>query len=403
MAKFRYNARTQEGELQTGFVDAANRQSALNILTGHGLFVLKLENTEKTSWFQKTFRFINRVKLKDLMVFTRQFATLMEAKVPLDNSLRSLYQQTKNTILKEAISNLSTDIDAGLSLSQALDRQSGIFSEFYINMIRSAEITGQLGEVMNFLADYLEKEVGWRSRIVNAMVYPITVIVLFVGVAIMMLVVVFPQIAPIFEESSVELPLLTKLFLTSGYFLLNWWWVMIAIIVMLVFLAIDYFQKDEGKVVLNELIIRFPVFGNMFRKIYVARFAESISVLIKGGIPLTQAIEVSSHTIGSIIYRDVLHEIAEGVRGGQSLSSQLVKNEYFFPALVSQMVAIGENTGRLEEILSRISSFYTREVNSILDNLTELIQPILIAGIGILIGLLFASILIPIYNLAQAF
>jgi type IV pilus assembly protein PilC len=401
--KFKYNARTQEGELQTGFVDAANRQAALNILIGHDLFVLSMEGAEKTSWLQKTFGFLNRVKINDVMIFTRQFATLMESKVPLDNSLRSLHQQTKNVILKEAIADISSDIDAGLSLSQALERQSAIFSEFYVNMIRSAEITGRLEEVMVFLADYLEKEAGWRSRVRNALIYPTTVVALFVIVAIVMLVVVFPQIGPIFEESNVELPILTQIFLSTGYFLLAWWWILVIIAVMLIFLAIDYFQKDEGKAVLNEITVKIPVLGGIFKKIYVARFAESISVLIKGGIPLTQALEISSHTIGNVIYRDILHEIAEGVRGGASFSNLLSENEYYFPPLVGQMVAIGENTGRLEEILGRVSAFFTREVNDVLNNLVELIQPILIAVIGALIGLLFASILIPIYNLAQAF
>jgi type II secretory pathway component PulF len=401
--KFKYNARTQEGELQTGFVDAANRQAALNILIGHDLFVLSMEGAEKISWLQKTFGFLNRVKISDVMIFTRQFATLMESKVPLDNSLRSLRQQTRNVTLKEAIADISSDIDAGLSLSQALERQSAIFSEFYVNMIRSAEITGRLEEVMVFLAEYLEKEAGWRSRVRNALIYPTTVVALFVVVAIVMLVVVFPQIGPIFEESNVELPILTQIFLSTGYFLLEWWWILVIIAVMLIFLAIDYFQKDEGKAVLNEITVKIPVLGGIFKKIYVARFAESISVLIKGGIPLTQALEISSHTIGNIIYRDILHEIAEGVRGGASFSNLLSENEYYFPPLVGQMVAIGENTGRLEEILSRVSAFFTREVNDVLNNLVELIQPILIAVIGALIGLLFASILIPIYNLAQAF
>jgi type IV pilus assembly protein PilC len=401
--KFKYNARTQEGELQTGFVDAANRQAALNILIGHDLFILSMEGAEKTSWLQKTFGFLNRVKINDVMIFTRQFATLMESKVPLDNSLRSLRQQTKNPILKEAIADISSDIDAGLSLSQALERQSAIFSEFYVNMIRSAEITGRLEEVMVFLADYLEKEAGWRSRVRNALIYPSTVVALFVVVAIIMLVVVFPQIGPIFEESNVELPILTQVFLSTGYFLLDWWWILTIVAVMLIFLAIDYFQKEEGRAVLNEITVKIPVLGGIFKKIYVARFAESISVLIKGGIPLTQALEISSHTIGNAIYRDILHEIAEGVRGGASFSNLLSENEYYFPPLVSQMVAIGENTGRLEEILGRVSAFFTREVNDVLNNLVELIQPILIAVIGALIGLLFASILIPIYNLAQAF
>jgi type IV pilus assembly protein PilC len=403
MAKFKYNSRTQEGELQTGFVDAANREAAINILTGHDLFVLSLEEAEKLRWFDKLLSFFNRVKTVDMMIFTRQFATLMESKMPLSNSLQALHRQTKNTILKEAIFEISSDVDAGLSLSQAMERQGKFFSPFYINMIRSAEVTGRLEEAMMFLADYLDKEVMWKSRIRNALIYPSILLVLFALVAGVMLVTVFPQIEPIFEETGVTLPLITQVFLFSGNFIIQWWWAIILILILLIFLLIDYFQSDEGKVVANELVTKIPIFGNLFKKMYVARFAESTSVLIKGGIPITQAIEIAGHAIGNVIYRDILHEVAEGVRGGETLSNLLSQNEYYFPVLVGQMVAIGEGTGRLDEILSRVSSFYTREVNDLLNNLVELIQPILVAIIGVFVGLLFASILIPIYNLAQAF
>ncbi|PIP92173.1 hypothetical protein COW77_01385 [Candidatus Wolfebacteria bacterium CG18_big_fil_WC_8_21_14_2_50_39_7] len=401
--KFKYNARTQEGELQTGFVDAANREAALNVLTGHELFILSLEEAERARWYDKFLNFFNRVKIVDLMIFTRQFATLMESKMPLGNSLRTLYQQTRKPILKEAIFGVSSDVDAGLSLSQAMERQGKIFSGFYINMIRTAEITGRLEEAMMFLADYLDKETMWRSRIRNALIYPIILIILFLVVAGIMLITVFPQIEPVFKEAGVTLPLITQFFLFSGNFIIQWWWAIILISVLLLFLLVDYLQSDEGRIVLNEVIIKIPIFGNLFKKMYVARFAESTSVLIKGGIPITQAIEIAGHAIGNVIYRDILHEIAEGVRGGELLSNLLSQNEYYFPILVGQMVAIGEGTGRLDEILSRISTFYTREVNDILDNLMELIQPILVAIIGVFVGLLFASILIPIYNLAQAF
>jgi len=403
MAKFKYYARTQEGELQTGFVEAANREAAANILTSHDLFILSLESAEKRRWYDRIFNFLNRVKTKDLMIFSRQFATLMESKIPLGDSLRTLYQQTKNPILKEAIFEISSDVDAGLSLSQAMERQGKIFSEFYISMIRTAEITGQLEETTMFLADYLDKETMWHSRIRNALIYPVIVVVLFLVVAGIMLTAVFPQIEPVFKETGVSLPLITQIFLSTGNLVLQWWWAALLIIILLIFLLIDYFQSSEGKIVFNEIIIKVPVFGNMFKQIYVARFAESTSVLIKGGIPITQAIEIAAHTIGNIVYRDILHEIAEKVRAGELLSNLLAQNEYYFPVLVSQMVAIGERTGRLEEILSRISSFYTREVNDLLANLVELIQPILIAVIGVFVGLLFASVLIPIYNLAQTF
>lgn len=403
MAKFKYNARTKEGELQTGFIEAPNRELATNTLTGHELFILSLEDAEVVRWYEKFLGFLNRVKLRDLMVFTRQFATLLESKVPLGDSIRSLYKQTKNPILKEAVFEVSTDIDSGLSLSQALERQSAVFSEFYVNMIRSAEITGRLEEAMLFLAEYLDKEVMWHSRIRNALIYPTTVIVLFVVVAGIMLMTVFPQIEPIFKESGIQLPFITEVLLGAGSFMLKWWWSIFFIIALLIVLLVDYVKSEEGKAVANEIVIKIPVLGNLFKKIYVARFVESVSVLIKGGIPLAQAVEIAGHSIQNLVYRDVLHEVAEGIKAGELFSSLLGQNEYYFPPLVGQMVAIGEGAGRLDEVLTRISTLYTREVNDILDNLVEMIQPALIAVIGIFVGLLFASILIPIYNLAQTF
>ncbi|MEE8131750.1 MAG: type II secretion system F family protein [Candidatus Paceibacterota bacterium] len=403
MAKFKYQARTKEGELQTGFVEAVSREIALNTLTGHELFILSLESAEKIHWYHRFLKFFERAKIKDLMIFTRQFATLLESKVPIGTSLRSLYKQTKNPTLKEIISELSSDIDAGLALSQALERQSHIFSNFYISMIRSAEITGRLEESMIFLADYLEKDVIWRFRLKNALIYPIIVIILFLVVAGIMITFVFPQLGPIFQESDVSLPLITKFFLGTGNFIISWWWVVILILFLFIFILIDYFRSPEGKALADELVIRLPIFGNLFKKIYVVRFTESASVLVKGGVPIAQSLEITSHTVGNVIYRDILHEVGEGVRRGELLSNLLSQNEYYFPPLVSQMVAIGENTGRLDETLSKISSFYTREVNDTLDNLLELIQPAIIIIVGIFVGLLFAAVLIPIYNLMQVF
>ena len=403
MAKYKYTARTKQGELQTGFVEAPNQGTAANILSGHDLFVLSVESAERKSFFENTFSFLNRVKIIHLMTFTRQFATLLQSTVPLSDSLITLHKQTKNPILKEAIFEISNDVSAGLSLSQALERQSGIFSDFYINMVRSAEITGRLEEVSGFLADYLEKESIWRSRVRNALIYPIFVMSLFAIVGIFLLTFVFPKLTIVFEETSVKLPLMTKIFLEAGNFLLNWWWAIAIISALLITLLIDYLRTGEGKAVLSELMIKLPILGDLFKKMHVTRFSESLGVLIKGGIPITQAIEITAHVIGNVIYRDILEEIAEKVKAGELLSNLLRQNEYYFPDLVGQMVAIGENTGRLEQMLAKISDFYSREVENTLDNLTELIQPVLISIIGIFVGLLFASVLIPIYNLTQSF
>jgi len=401
--KLRYKARTKDGELQVGFIEATTREAAVNILSSHNLFILNLGPAEKKRWYEYILSFLNRVSAKDLMIFTRQFATLLSAKIPLAESLRTLERQTKHSILKSTTFEIISDIDAGLSLSQSLEKYSNIFSPFYINLVRSAEITGRMEEATNYLADYLEKEVILTAKVRNALIYPIVVIMLFFIVVGVMASVVLPNIEPIFLESGVAIPTFTKGILAVGKFLADWWWAVLLVITATGVLIADYFRTLEGRAVLDELILRIPVFGGLLRQLYVARFAEAVSILVKGGIPIAQTLEISSITVGSTIYRDLLHEVAEDVRRGELVSQSLSKNERFFPPMVSQMVAIGESTGRLEELLERVSSFYTREVDTLLNNLVELIQPVLILVIGVLVGAMFASILIPIYNLVKTF
>lgn len=389
--------------MQVGYVEGANREAAANILGGHDLFILSLDAQKQSQFAIGFLNFINRVKRKDLMVFTRQFATMMEAKISLGDSLKTLYAQTNNQILKEAIFEISSDIDAGLSLSQSLERHNNIFSEFYINLVRSAEVTGRVEEAMSFLADYLEKEMGLSSKIRNAMIYPMFILGLFAVVIVILLVFVFPQLEPIFKDAGVKLPFITQVLLGSGNFILEWWWAIVAILGLFGFLLTDYFRSQEGKVVRDQILVNMPVIGNLFKQIYIARFAEATNILIRGGIPVAQAIEISGHTIDSLLYRDALHNAAEGIRRGELLSQVLAANSHYFPILVSQMVAVGEHTGKLDEMLGRIASFYTKEVDSVITNLVELIQPVIMVVIGVMVGLLFASILLPIYNLAQGF
>ncbi len=401
--KFQYVARTKSGELQTGFVEGINKEGALGTLKSHDLYVLSLEEPHGAHWYDPLLDYFRGIKQIDIAIFTRQFATLLNAGISLGDALKSLYRQTRTPALREVVFEINADIDAGLALSQALSRHSNLFSEFYINLVRSAEVTGRIEEVMGFLADYLEKEHIVRSRIRSAMIYPAMIMVLFAVVFGILVGVVFPQIGPIFEESNVALPFVTKALLGVGNFLAEWWLAVIVVAVLLVVVAIDYAQSREGKLVFDEVIIGVPVLGQLFKKIYVARFAEAVSVLIRGGIPVTQAIEIASHTVGNALYRETLHEAAEGIRRGELLSQILEKNEAFFPPVVSQMVGIGESTGKLDEMFTRLATFYTREVDDMVGNLTELIQPSLMIVVGVLTGLLFASILLPIYNLVQRF
>ncbi len=399
--KFKYKARSKEGELQTGNVDADTQAAAISILTGHDLFILEIQPADLTHWYDFFLGFLNRVKSKDMMVFTRQFATILSAKIPLNDALLTLKKQTRNPILQDTILEISQDIDAGLSLSQSLEKHSNIFSVFYVNMIRSAELTGRVEEAMVFLADYVEKENALISKVRNAMIYPAIMVVIFAVVGIFMASFILPKIEPIFAEAGVTLPLFTRVIIASANFFVHWWWAVILAVIITVIIVIDYLRTPEGKNTMDEILLRLPVFGKLLKSIYIARFAESISILVKGGISIPQAMEVTGYTIGSTIYRDFLHTAAEDIRRGELLSQALSKNQDYFPPLLLQMTAIGETTGRLEDMLERVSQFYTREVNDLVGNLVELIQPALMVVIGLSVGVLFASILIPIFQLAQ--
>lgn len=400
--KFNYKARTKDGELQVGNIESANREGAVAILLSHELFVLSIEPVVESVWYNRILDFFKRVKTQDLMIFTRQFATLLASQVPLSDSLVNLYKQSENPVLKEAVYEIANDIDAGFSLSQALERHHIIFSEFYVNMIKSAEVTGRLSEVLSFLADYLEKQAALLSKVKNALTYPAFVIGLFIVVVVVMVTMVLPQITPIFAQTNIELPFFTKVLLGFGNFMNDWWFFLVIVLVALVVVLVDYFQTNEGKVVLDTVSLKLPIIGPLFQKLYISRFAESARVLIKGGLTIPQAVEISSHTIGNSVYEELLHDVAGQIRKGRLLSQALAAMPEF-PPLVSQLLSVGESTGRMEDLLSKINDFYSRQVDDTVDNLVTLLQPILMVLIGGVVAILFASILLPIYNLSQAF
>ncbi len=402
MAKFNYKARTKDGELQVGNVEAANREGAVAILLSHELFVLSIEPVVEDVWYNRILDFFKRVKTQDLMIFTRQFATLLASQVPLSDSLANLYKQTAKPTLKEAVYEIANDIDAGFSLSQALERHRSIFSEFYVNMVKSAEVTGRLSEVLSFLADYLEKQSALVAKVKNALTYPAFVIGLFIVVVIVMVTMVFPQITPIFAQANIEIPFFTRILLGFGQFMADWWFFFVVALIALIVVLVDYFQTNEGKVVLDTIVLKVPIVGPLFQKLYISRFAESARVLIKGGLTIPQAVEISSRTIGNAVYEELLHEVAGQIRKGKLLSQSLASMPEF-PPLVSQLLSVGESTGRMEDLLSKINDFYSRQVDDTVNNLVTLLQPILMVLIGVVVAVLFASILLPIYNLSQVF
>jgi type IV pilus assembly protein PilC len=400
--KFKYQAKTKEGVTQVGFVEASDRDSASAILASHDLFVLSVIATQAPTVLDNIAGFFNRVGRKDLIVFTRQLAILLEARLALNNSLKILYEQTSNKTLKAAISSVAEDIDAGISFSQAMERQGKVFPDYYVEMVRAAEVTGNLNEVAAFLADYTEKEGDLASKAASALVYPGIVIGLFIIVAFILLTFVYPSLGGVFAQNGVALPWYTQVLLNTGNFLNKWWVAVVVAVALLGIVAVNYFQTAEGVALLDEAKIRLPIVKKVYLPVIMARFGNSAALLVHGGIPIAQALEIIGHMVGNTMYREIVHQIAEDVRQGELLSQSIAKYPGYFAPLVSQMIAVGETTGKIEEMFTRLSNIYTREADEITNNLVDLIQPVLMIGIGIMVGLLFASILIPIYNLTDS-
>ncbi|MEK7193233.1 MAG: type II secretion system F family protein [Patescibacteria group bacterium] len=397
--KFKYSAKTKEGELQTGFVEAGSRDAAVNILAGHNLFILSMVATEKSRWYDRFGRYFGGVGRKDMLVFTRQLATLLEARLSLNEGLKTLSGQVTHPILKEAVFQITQDIDAGLAFSQALERQSGVFSNFFVSMVRSAEVTGNLDEVVGFLADYYEKEFILVSKARSALIYPVIVIGLFIIVAGVMVTVVFPQLQPIFEQSGIELPIYSRILINTGQFVNEWWFMILIGLIVLVSMFLNYLQTPEGRAFGDDMKLRLPIMRKVYLPLSIARFSNAASILLKGGVPVSQAMEIVSHTVDNVLYQDLLHEAAESVRQGEPLSQAISRSPDYFPPLVSQMLVVGETTGQLDKIFVRLSTFYNREADNVINSIVDLIQPGLMIGIGLLVGLLFASVLLPIYQL----
>ncbi|OIO50917.1 MAG: hypothetical protein COV41_03055 [Candidatus Brennerbacteria bacterium CG11_big_fil_rev_8_21_14_0_20_43_10] len=404
--KFAYTGKNTQGKVQSGLLEAVNQDAAITLLQQAGLIVLKIEQKREGAWYEKLVLPFQRVSLKEVSVFTRQFATLLEAQVPLIDALQTVYAQSTNLMLREVIFDMYSDIQAGLSFSDALAKYDKVFSPFYANMIKAAEMTGRLDSALLYLADYYEQQAYVNTKITNAMIYPVFILVLFVAVVAIMVTVVIPQLGTVILESGVtldELPMMTQILFGAGSFFTKYIAVVVAVLLGLVVVLVRYFSSEEGKLLASTILLKLPVFGGFLQRMYVARFAETLSVLLKGGIPVASGLDIVAHVIGSVYYQEAVEQIAQGVRQGETISALLLKYPDYFPPLISQMVAVGEKTGRLEELLKKVALSYTREIESLINSLTEIIQPILIVALGVLIGGLIAAVILPIYQVAQRF
>jgi len=400
--EFIYKAKDSKGQEKVGKIQSRSEDLAVQLLQSYGLIVYDLKPVEEQGIFDKFFGRRKRATTKELSLFLRQFSTLLSSKVPLMDSLKTLLAQTTSSGVKDMIFDLISGLDAGLSLSQAMARGESIFSSFYIEMVKSGEISGRLEEVFSYLADYAENEASLNSKAKAAMIYPAFIVGVFVLVGAVISITVAPQMSDIFQEFGQNPPFLTKMLIGFGKFLTNWGILVGIVLAGGLAALINYLRTLEGQNLWSFWSMKVPIIGKIYKSIYLSRFAESFGTLLHGGISVVQALEVAGSATGNFVFEQLGHEIAEGVRRGEPISKLLQNYPDYFPPLVSQMVYVGENTGRLDSLLKRVSVYYFNEVETGFKILLELIQPVLIVVIALLVGVLIAGVLLPIYQLAQA-
>jgi len=398
--KFNYQARNKEGEVQSGTVEASSREAAINLLQKHGLYVTILEEAAALPIYAKRIKIFERVSAKELVLFSRQLSILFKSKVSLVEALQVLAIQAKNASFKEKIFKLAEDVEGGTSLSGAISRYPQIFSSFYIAMIKAGETSGKLSEALSYLAEHLEREYHLTSRIKGAMLYPALIVVVAIVVLALMMFFIIPQLTKVLAETGGELPAATQLVINLSDFLKKWGWIILLGIAGLIIAIFRYYRTKEGKRFFDNFFLQLPLIGPVLKMIYLSRFAENLSTLISGGLPIAQALETTGDIVGNTIYKEIIFKARDEVRKGEPVSAILARFPAAFPPIFTQMALVGERTGTLDKTLMDLVEFYQKEVDRNVNNLLSILEPILIVFLGLLVAGLMAAVLMPLYRMA---
>ena len=399
---YHYRSKNKLGQEIEGTIEATSKDEAIKTLTEQGLIILSLEGTDKKGALNLNIPFLNRITTKDLVMFSRQLAVMSSATLPIVQALRILIEQVENEKLKVIVSEIADDVDGGEKLSNAMERHSKVFSPFFVAMIRSGETSGSLDKVLNYLADEQEKDYALMSKIKGAMIYPAFILSALLGVGIFMMVFVIPKITNILKETGGELPMATKILIGTSNFLTHFWWAVIIILVALFVGGKFILRQSEPRRYWDFIKLKLPAFGPLFQKIYLVRFTRSMATLVDGGVPITTSLNIVSDVVGNAYYKDLIDRTARGVQDGDSVAAIFLKSKEI-PPMISHMLSVGEKTGRISEVLSKMTSFYAREVEGAVANLISLIEPMIMILMGLGVGVMVAAVIMPMYNMSQGF
>lgn len=397
MLTFEYTARdTKSGKVIKAEVQAQSEQAAAKLLADQGLAPTAIHvKGEDSSIFSKL---RGRITAKDKVLFARQLSTLINAGLPLTQSLRTVQEQIENKKFSVIISEVIGDVEGGNSFAKSLERHPKVFNTVFTSLIAAGEASGTLDMALERIASQQEKDAEVVSKVRGALVYPAIVVIVILGVVIFMLTTVLPQVELLYEDLNQSLPFVTAAMLAVSGFITGFWWLLMLITAAVIYFGVRYVQTDSGRSVFDQFKMSVPLFGKLFRKLYMARFCRTGATLMSTGVPMLEMMRITSNAVNNVHIKNALLRAAEKVKGGKALSESL-QNEDNFLSLVPQMIRIGEQSGAIDEMMSKAATFYENELDNEIKTISTTIEPILMVVLALVAGTMVAAILIPVYGL----
>ncbi len=398
MLTFVYTAhKTETGELVKAEVQAENERSAAKLLMSQGLFPISIDNKAGGGFLAKS-GLSNRVGAKDRVIFTRQLSTLINAGLPLTQSLHTVSEQIANKTLHEVVVAVVSNVESGTSLSVSFAQFPKVFNDIYISLVAAGEASGSLDKALERIANQQEKDAAILSKIRGALIYPVIVLFVIAAVLVFMLTTVLPQVGGLYTDLHKQLPILTRILLAISSFIIHFWFVVVIGLGAAYFGGRSYVQTPPGRALLDRMKLNMPLFGKIFRKVYMARFSRTLGTMLQSGIPMLEALRIVKDAIANVHVEAVLEKSMQGVKGGKALSSTL-EGQPEFLTLVPQMIKIGEQSGAIDGMLDRVATYYEGEVDEEVRNISTTIEPLLMVVLGVTVGGVIAAILLPVYSL----
>lgn len=408
MAVYEFKGLDQSGRQQSGIREADSPRALKALLRRDGIFVTEVQEADeqavstKTSWLHRDIhlaRLFERITIQDISMVTRQLATLLQAGVPMVDSLTAVIEQVDKRKLKTVLSQIKADVNEGISLADAFAKHP-CFTHVYVNMVRAGEASGTLEAVLERLADFAESQAQLRSKITGAMMYPLVMFVVAIGVLLIIMTTVVPRLTRVFEHSNITLPLVTRVLLVASDFLQGYWWLLVGGIAGGVYSVIRWKQTESGRARWDRFWLNTPIFGPIIQMVAVARFSGTLSALLAGGVPLLTTLQIVRNVVASEPMERAVDDVRDAVREGEGIAPMLRKSGQF-PPMVTHMIAIGERSGQLEQMLARIAQTYEQQVQARVGILTSLLEPIMIVIMGGIVGIILFAVLLPMMQMSQ--